>query len=295
METYLPTLPMRTSSDDPPDLRLLLPSRPESVSLVRYMLGGLTDVLGIDEDLQIDINAAVSEACNNVVIHAYPEGEGPLEVYICPESSELEIVVRDRGQGIRPQPVVEPASEGEVKGVGLSLIQALAHRASFGGGPGEGTEVRMSFDVKLDLDRLKAEMLEEREGVIPPPGEIVLSVVNGPLAGPVLGRVVSILGARQGFSIEQLADAGLLTDAIAAHAGKFVLGRHLHVALDEGEGDVILRVGLFGDEGGSRAVASSSLAGLRPLLEQLSAGTTIEQIDGGEYLVLRLPDGRQSS
>jgi serine/threonine-protein kinase RsbW len=291
METFRPTLELRTAGGDPPDLRLLLPSRPESVSLVRYALGGLAEVMQFDDDLQIDVNAAVSEACNNVVLHAYEGKEGPLEVYVCPNAEQLEVVVRDRGGGIRPRDGEASASSNgnDVGGVGLSLIQALANSVAFQGGPEEGTEVRMSFEIDGSLDSLAVEGRAEDRQVPPPPGETVVSVVNGPLAAPVLGRVVSILGARQGFSIEQLADATLLTDAVAAHATQFTLGRHLHAGIDTVEGGLILRVGPFEEEGGSRAVASSALAGLRPLLAQLSAGTEIEQIEGGEHLVLRLP------
>src|SRR5436190_24378544 len=61
-----------------PELRLVLPGRAENVALVRRALSGVVDVLELGESRLLDINAAVSEACNNVVVHAYGDAEGPL-------------------------------------------------------------------------------------------------------------------------------------------------------------------------------------------------------------------------
>ena len=100
------------------------------------------DLLELGDARLLDINAAVSEACNNVVVHAYEGAEGPMDVYLWIQPTELEVIVRDRGVGIRPN-VPEPGLE--VQGLGLSLIQALTDRVEFLGGKGEGTSVRMSF------------------------------------------------------------------------------------------------------------------------------------------------------
>ena len=60
--------------------------------------------------------------------------EGPLEVYICPEQDELDVVVRDQGLGIQPH---RPEPDAGVQGVGLSLIQALTDRVEVRGSAGE--------------------------------------------------------------------------------------------------------------------------------------------------------------
>ena len=91
-----------------PDMRLVLSNRPENVALVRQALSGVAASVGINEALLADMKTAVSEACNNVVLHAYAEGIGPLEVYACPDAHDVEIVVRDQGTGIQPR---EPEPE----------------------------------------------------------------------------------------------------------------------------------------------------------------------------------------
>ena len=173
------------------------------------------DVLELGDDRLLDINAAVSEACNNVVVHAYEGTEGPMDVYLCIQPTELEVIVSDDGVGIRPN-VPEP--DLDIQGLGLSLIHALTDRVEFLGGMGEGTKVRMSFafdgdpDVVFDRDRA-----DEREAR-PPPGELSIAVSPGPLAAPVLGRVIAMLAARAEFSLEGISEAQLVTDTIAANA-----------------------------------------------------------------------------
>src|SRR4051812_45512775 len=125
-----------------PDMRLVLSNRPDNVALVRQALGGLAASVGIHESLLADMKTAVSEACNNVVLHAYADERGPLEVFVCPDAHEIAVVVSDEGTGIQPR---EPEPEVAMQGVGLSLIQALTEKVEFVGGADQGTEVRMTF------------------------------------------------------------------------------------------------------------------------------------------------------
>ena len=55
----------------PPTVRLELDSRPEQVSVVRGTLAGLAELLAVDTPFLDDLKTAVTEACNNVVLHAY--------------------------------------------------------------------------------------------------------------------------------------------------------------------------------------------------------------------------------
>jgi serine/threonine-protein kinase RsbW len=274
-------------SSGTPDVRLLLANRAENVALVRQALTGVAGTVGIEENLLADIKTAVSEACNNVVLHAYENGgAGPLEVYVCPNGHDIEIVVRDRGTGIQPR---EPEPEAAMHGVGLSLIQALTQRVEFVGGAGEGTEVRMAFRSEAELDIGAARKADAAS--TPPAGDTVVSA-SGPLVAPVLGSVIAVLAARAGFSIERLSDAQLVTDSIAAHAHDVFAGRHVHAAIDTAQHRLDLRIGELVPGGGDRLVASSAVGGLSPVLERLTDNVTVERRNGGEDLRLAIVDHR---
>ena len=83
----------------PPDLRLLLSNRPQNVALVRQALGGLAGAVGLDEGLLADVKTAVSEACNNVVMHAYDEEPGPLDVLLYARQDAIDEEGRGYGGG----------------------------------------------------------------------------------------------------------------------------------------------------------------------------------------------------
>jgi len=265
-------------------MRLVLSNRPENVALVRQALGGLASTIGIHEGLLADMKTAVSEACNNVVLHAYDNG-GPLEVYACPDGQEIRIVVSDEGSGIQP---TEPDPDAAMQGVGLSLIQALTERVEFGGGAGSGTKVRMTFRSEVPLDEI-AVTGDEAIEVDPPPGETIVSVSGG-LVAPVLSSVVAVLAARSGFSIERLSDAQMVTDAIAAHADASIPGPHVHAAIDAGDRRLELRIGPLVPGGGDRIVSSSAVGGLGSVLERLTDEMAVERRNGGEDLHLAIVD-----
>ena len=130
--------------DTSPTVRLQLESRPESLTVVRSMLAGFGEALGFDAELLDDLKTAVSEACNNVVVHAYDDVAGPLSVGLDVGSRGLEVTVRDHGSGIQD---VASSSE-ERMGVGIAVISALADRAEFLIAPDGGTEVRMAFSTR---------------------------------------------------------------------------------------------------------------------------------------------------
>src|SRR3954451_17251069 len=83
------------------DVRLTLPARPENVSVIRHVLGAFAEALLLPDELIEDLRLAVTEACTNVVRHAYPpERPGPVEIAIVPTQELVTVVVRDHGRGI---------------------------------------------------------------------------------------------------------------------------------------------------------------------------------------------------
>ena len=111
---------------EPACVRLELENRPENVSVVRAALTGVAEAAGFDEELATDVKTAVSEACNNVVIHAYEGQRGPMRVLVINSGDRVDIVVRDDGTGIR-----RLSSTADHMGLGLALISALADQAEF--------------------------------------------------------------------------------------------------------------------------------------------------------------------
>lgn len=279
----IPGIDLKIKSDDACDLRLVAESRAENVALVRQAVRGLAEVVDVDDDLLIDVNAAVSEACNNVVRHAYKGRPGLMEVYLCPAGSELQIVVRDEGEGIKPDPGAEQA--GELQGVGLSLIQAVTERTEMAGGVGDGTEVSMVFrsDTPIDIPALQRESAAQLEI---PLADVLLAITAGPLVAPVLGRIVSLIAARRGFSLEKVSEVQLLADAVAAHAPAGIVGRHVNVGIDaNGDGRLSMRLGPLEADGASRVVSSSAVGGMPPVLESVAEIETAT-LEGEDYLVL---------
>jgi serine/threonine-protein kinase RsbW len=132
----------------PPEVLLVMPARPEGVGVVRQALAGVADALDFDASVLADMKMAVTEACTNVVVHAY-EDEGMLEVEMLAAVDGLTIVVRDHGTGIQPRPA---RSGAPALGLGLPLIAALSDAFELRGSAGAGTEVRMTFSYARDSD-----------------------------------------------------------------------------------------------------------------------------------------------
>lgn len=272
-----------------PDLRLRLPNHAENVSLVRQALSGMALAVDLEPAVLADVKTAVSEACNNVVIHAYDGESGPLEVDVRVDAGELLVVVRDEGGGIQPHPV---ESETAVQGVGLSLITALADRVEYLGGPECGTEVHMRFSAEVDRDGIVAaehEAPRSPEHLAAPDGAALVSVCSGVLAAPVLAAFVGAVAART-LSVERLSDTQLVTDAIAAHGHEAFAGPYLHVATGAADQRLELWVGPLVSGGGEALLRSGRLDGLgeASLFERIADEVSVETAQTGERLHIEL-------
>ena len=96
-----------SGNDVAPEVRLTMPARAAGGGVVRQALAGMADALDFDAAVVADMKMAVTEACTNVVVHAYEGDEGTLEVEMLADESTLTIVVRDWGRArtaARPRP-----------------------------------------------------------------------------------------------------------------------------------------------------------------------------------------------
>ena len=115
-----------------------------------------------------------------------------------------------------------------------------------------------------------------------------VSIVAGPLVGPVLRRVVGMLAARADLPLDRLDDAVLVPDLIAARAPAHVSGSRVDVALEPGPRSLSLRVGPLRAGGGQALIVDAAVPGVGNVIEQLADGVEIETEGEREYLRVRL-------
>lgn len=123
------------------DIELRLPAVPESIALARQTVRGIVDVLGWGDENRTDVSIAVTEACTNAVVHAYPpDVRGDFELLAWVEGDRLVVAVRDRGRGIIPS----ATSRAPGLRLGLPLIMTIGDEVTFTREDGV-TEVTMVF------------------------------------------------------------------------------------------------------------------------------------------------------
>jgi len=265
-----------------PNVRLKLSSRPENVIVVRQALRGLGEVVRLDELELNDITTAVTEACNNVVAHAYTGSVGDLDVEIAGSAGGLDVVVRDHGVGIGDAALEPLDDEG---GIGLPVMRALAEQVLFAEPAGGGTDVSMRFATTATGSLARPEEGQEYE-VLPSrrrehDDAAWIAVAPAPLARAVLRRVLSALAARARFSAERVVESQHLADELVAHLIEGSgASTYLTALIAIAPRELELTIGPLRRD--------SSTNGLAPLLERLADGHQVERSGRSEVVAVRL-------
>jgi hypothetical protein len=124
----------------------------------------------------------------------------------------------------------------------------------------------------------------------PGPSTASLRLACGPLVGPVLCRVVSMVLARANCPMNRLDDAMLICDALGAHAPEHVQDGQLAFALSAEGGSFELRLGELPEHAGEQVVRASVVPGVGNVLERMTDELRVERAADGrhEELVLGL-------
>ena len=245
---------------------LTLPASAENVMVVRQAIAGLGEGLGLDSSRIADLKTVVTEACNNVVLHAYDDEPGPLQVTAEPGDGELEIRIADEGHGFRPR-----ANEGDSSlGLGLPLIAALSDSFEISGGAGAGSRTTIRFGYAAPEFSENGRPAEVEK-------ELAMAMTPGATVKPVIARVMGALAARAEFSVDRLADTVLLGDAVSSSGeGDFSDGR-VGISIRDGEGTLDVRVGPLVEGAGERMLAEMDVPGAGSLR---SLASTMEVTKG---------------
>lgn len=271
------------------NVRVGLSARPENVALIREVLAGFDDAVDLGGNLE-DVKAAVSEAANNVVLHAYGGEDGPMDVEISLGADELEVVVRDYGVGIGPR-VADESSPG--RGIGLVVIGALATSWELRAHALPGVEVAMRFATSarnVPPVPVTEPLLQE---VLGGDGELAITISPASLSEAILNRFITGAAARAGFSIDRVSDAQLVVDALAAALATSLLADRLHLALGIEPGRLALRLGPFRAGGSASVLDGGALAELGSIIERLIDSSSTELEAASEFLTLVMLDRRR--
>ena len=97
-----------------------------------------------------DLKTAVSEAVTNCIVHAYPEGIGPITLTAgLYENGLVRITVSDRGIGMEDvakamEPMYTTGDPSERAGLGFAVMQSFMDKVRVSSTPGKGTRVTLT-------------------------------------------------------------------------------------------------------------------------------------------------------
>lgn len=120
-----------------PTVSLTVPAEAEYVDIVRLTLFGVADKAGFSYEEIEDMKVAVTEACTNVVLHAYDNGQpGFIDIRFEVEEEGLSIRIKDEGNSFRYEHADHQHASlhgkelGDVTagGLGIFLMHALMDR-----------------------------------------------------------------------------------------------------------------------------------------------------------------------
>jgi serine/threonine-protein kinase RsbW len=120
-------------------LSFTYPAVADSVPRAREAMSTFARSAGATDNQLDSIRLAVSEAATNVVVHAYDDEAGRIQLDAGLSSGELWVLIADEGLGMRPE-VQSPGL-----GFGLSLISQVCDDFEIAKRSSGGLEVRMRF------------------------------------------------------------------------------------------------------------------------------------------------------
>ncbi len=251
---------------DRPELRLWASAKEQSLPVVRQALRSFGDALDAEREALDDAELALTEACANVVEHAYSDGAGEVEVSLRSREAEMLVRVRDRGRGMSAQELERPLGHG----YGMALIEGVARSLEVS--IEAGTEIGMAFD--LGAHRADGVALLEQ------PCERILR------------RLVAVVAAQADMPVDRMMEALLVTELVAHHGLPRVVGDRARIRIVRDGDAFALMLGPLEEQGAAAIVRDSEVPVVGSIVERLADRLRVERERVGErvceHLELRI-------
>ena len=104
---------------------------------VNQFIDEIAEELGLDMELQMNLNLVLEEMVSNVIFYAYPEGKSAdIELVAESHGKELTFVLTDRGKEFDPtakedaNPDINPM-ERDIGGMGIYIVKNIMNEVSY--------------------------------------------------------------------------------------------------------------------------------------------------------------------
>jgi serine/threonine-protein kinase RsbW len=237
IETRRPRLELRAAADG------------DALPLARQALRALGRSIGVPPEALHDAELALTEACANVVCHAY-RGTGTLAVAIEVRTGDLLIVVRDHGRGMPARP---PARRAAAGGLGLAVMEAISSDIEVRSPADGGTEVLMAVPTG---------MRDEAPATTEPPARATVE--------RVVRRLVAVAAAQADMAPDRIAEALIAVEIVARHAPSRLVGDTVRLRLDSLPDAVELSIGPLEHDGTTAVLEDTDMPIVGSIVERLA-------------------------
>ncbi|MDD2572945.1 MAG: ATP-binding protein [Bacillota bacterium] len=123
---------------------LVLPNKPEYVSVARLAVSGIAGRMGFDVETVEDIKLALAEACTNAIKHGCCEEYSEYRIEFGIGQKCLTISITDKGCGMDKKAICQPDLKNPREGgLGIFIISTLMDRVEFETAPEAGLTITM--------------------------------------------------------------------------------------------------------------------------------------------------------
>ena len=117
--------------------KLIIKNQVGELERVNQFIEEISEELGLDMELQMNLNLVMEEMVSNVIFYAYPEGKAA-DIELTAESNgkELTFVLSDQGKEFDPtakedaDPDVSPV-EREIGGMGIFIVKNIMNQVTY--------------------------------------------------------------------------------------------------------------------------------------------------------------------